>query len=495
MVVSLIKNSILYICGFQIFSSLTEEKHTNISIHIFYTFISICLSIETLFLKAYIPSFSYFISALSFFLIISVARKNNVQSIFCFSLLSYGLNLVLYESFLLVFALCLSPLHLTQTEKSIDFVTIVFTIIYPLILFLIGKLNIVKSGFSCIKNRISIYAGCVIVLFSLLIISFEQITPDTFSHLRFLRMFAILAIAFALVIWWRSQITKSYREKLRMLEVESLRTSLDEKLLYIKQLEDENERMGRIIHKDNRIVNAMADSVTEYLSGISSLSSTELTAMGQAMSARIEDIRSHRQALLASPAIDKVKQVQTGCTGIDALIAFMNKDATKHRISLQVHFNKEFFVAGSLCMEEMDMVHLLSDLLANAIIATKNQDIRIIELSMQIIKGTPTIAISDSGIPFEIDTYMNYGLEKASTHLVEGGNGIGLLDIWALKEQYKATLYIDEAPASNNYTKQVAFLFDRKNRYIISSGRYKELQRRQNRADLFIIPPDNEAHH
>ena len=69
-----------------------------------------------------------------------------------------------------------------------------------------------------------------------------------------MRMFMLLLFAFILVLWWRAQITKSYRERLRVLEVESLRTSQTEQQTYIKQLEEQNERMGKIIHKDNRLL-------------------------------------------------------------------------------------------------------------------------------------------------------------------------------------------------------------------------------------------------
>ena len=70
-------------------------------------------------------------------------------------------------------------------------------------------------------------------------------------------------------------------------------------------------------------------------------------------------------------------------------------------------------------------------MIENAIIATKNADEKCIELSFQLLKGTPAISISDSGVPFEIETFMKIGIPEASKHTSEGGTGVGLIDIWS----------------------------------------------------------------
>lgn len=306
-------------------------------------------------------------------------------------------------------------------------------------------------------------------------------------------MICSISLAFMYDVFIRSQITKSYREKLRLLEVESLRTSQQEQANYISQLEKENERMGRIIHKDNRIVNAMAASVAEYLTD-TTLSDAERYSKGVALAEQIESIRTDRHnILLSEDHISPTPISQTGYVGVDALIAYMVKEAAQHRIALHFDFHAEFFEHDSLCMSEEDLVHLLSYTLKNAVIATRHNNGKDIKLSMLMLKGIPTIAISDSGIPFSIDTYVNFGLEKASTHIDEGGSGIGLLDIWSLKKKYKATLYIDEQPTTDTFTKQLVFIFDKKNRYMISSKRYKEIQRQQSRADLYVINPAMEG--
>ena len=134
----------------------------------------------------------------------------------------------------------------------------------------------------------------------------------------------------------------------------------------------------------------------------------------------------------------------------------------------------------------MDFVHLLSDLLENAIIATRYAKGQSIELSLQILKGTPAISVSDSGIPFEINTLMKFGICEASTHTDEGGTGIGLIDIWSFKKKYHASLVIEELDNSI-YSKRLSLLFDGKNKYLIISNRFQQIISSQTRADLLVI--------
>ena len=236
----------------------------------------------------------------------------------------------------------------------------------------------------------------------------------------------------------------------------------------------------------------MADSVTDFLQNANGLSPSERDAKGQAFAKQIQEIRQDRQALLTSNVPAPSAIPQTGQVGIDAMVTYMAKEASLYGIGLSFHFDPHFFAQGQLCMEEKELTHLLSDLLANAMIATRHAGGKTIELSMHNIKGTPTIAVADSGIPFEASTYMNLGLQPASTHLDEGGSGIGLMDIWSLKEKYKATLYIEETAGTESFTKRIILIFDRKNRYIISSARRKNFQRLQSRTDLLLVGPSYE---
>lgn len=194
----------------------------------------------------------------------------------------------------------------------------------------------------------------------------------------------------------------------------------------------------------------------------------------------------YRQELLNQCMPDTTSIPLTNYSGIDAIISFMTKEASSNNIVLKFNFDSTFFNSKQSTSSELDLVHLFSDLLENAIIATKHAPDRFIELSLQTLKGVPTISVSDSGIPFEIDTYMKFGIFEASTHTDEGGTDIGLMDIWSFEKKYHASLIIEEM---NNTicSKRLSILFDGKNRYLIVSNRFQQIVSKQTRSDLLVI--------
>lgn len=194
----------------------------------------------------------------------------------------------------------------------------------------------------------------------------------------------------------------------------------------------------------------------------------------------------YRQELLNQCMPDTTSIPLTNYSGIDAIISFMTKEASSNNIVLKFNFDSTFFNSKQSTSSELDLVHLFSDLLENAIIATKHAPDRFIELSLQTLKGVPTISVSDSGIPFEIDTYMKFGIFEASTHTDEWGTDIGLMNIWSFKKKYHASLIIEEM---NNTicSKRLSILFDGKNRYLIVSNRFQQIVSKQTRSDLLVI--------
>lgn len=326
----------------------------------------------------------------------------------------------------------------------------------------------------------------LICLISLGTMTIEQVSPYHQYTTRRLRATIIPICLIIILYWWRAQISKSYKEKLRLLEIQALRTSKSEDKAYIAKLEEENKKLGAIVHKDNRIVNAMSDSVCTYLMATEKSDINTLRLKGLSLSDEIDSIKTYRQELLNQCVPNITSIPQTGYSGIDAIISFMTKEAAADNINLKFNFDGTFFNSIYSTANELDLVHLFSDLLENAIIATKYAHASSIELSLQMLKGTPTISVSDSGIPFKIDTYMKLGISEASTHTNEGGTGIGLLDTWTFKKKYHVSLIIEELD-NNIYSKRLSFLFDGKNRYLIISSRYQQIRSYQTRSDLLVI--------
>ena len=119
---------------------------------------------------------------------------------------------------------------------------------------------------------------------------------------------------------------------------------------------------------------------------------------------------------------------------------------------------------------------LLGDLIRNAIIAINhcNNEFKSIMAVFGIKENTYEICILDSGIPFETTTLVNLGLQPASTHLDEGGTGIGFITTFETINSCNASFIINEI-TNSNYTKSLEIRFDNKNKYVIISKRIKEI--------------------
>lgn len=487
MFVSIFKNVIIFLTSFYLGDKLNKSFSFSVSNFIKCFAFSTVLAMMSFGLKTTFPHLSYIIPALCFFMLFSIKQSTWSLYIFCVSLSVYVINLLLFDIVTfpcssLLFFICKN----VPMMNVLYVVTVIICLLYPILIIITLKNNhIYKCVSSLIFNGLINY-NTLTCLIALIILTLERTSSHKQYQIRLLRLIMILICLIVILYWWRSQITKTYREKLRLLEMKTLRAAKAENEAYISKLEAENRRLGTIIHKDNRIVNAMADSVCDYLTSSGSTNAEELHEKGVSLSNEINSIKTYRQELLCEGSLSETSTPQTNHAGVDAIIAFMVKEAASYSITLKFHYDKDFFSAKRFTATEMDFVHLLSDLLENAIIATRHAKGQSIELSLQILKGTPAISVSDSGIPFEINTLMKFGICEASTHTDEGGTGIGLIDIWSFKKKYHASLVIEELDNSI-YSKRLSLLFDGKNKYLIISNRFQQIISSQTRADLLVI--------
>lgn len=486
MFISIFKNLIIFYTSFYLGNKLNKSFNKSTMIYLKHFVFSIFLAFIGFLIQKICPYISYFVPAVCFSIAFAFLQKNFSRFTLCISLTSYVINILIFDTISLAFCTILIIL-LGDTAFSNTFViTMIIDLLYPFIIIYILKNNRIYKGISSLffSGMINYNTfACVVALSTL---TYERISKtNPFSKQVFTYIIIVICL-FVILYWWRSQITKTYREKLRLLELKTLRTAKAENEAYITKLEAENKRLGTIIHKDNRIVNAMADSVCDYLSSSANSSTTDLQTKGQSLSDEINSIKTYRQELLCQGSQSGTSTPQTNQAGVDAIISFMVKEASHYGITLKFHFDGEFFTAKHFTATEMDFVHLLSDLLENAIIATRHANGKAIELSLQILKGTPAISVSDSGIPFEIETFMKLGTCEASTHTDEGGTGIGLMDIWTFKKKYHASLVIEELDNST-YSKRLSILFDNRNKYLIISNRFQQIISNQTRSDLLVI--------
>ena len=486
MYISIFKNIIIFLTSFYLADKINKSFFRSLLTYIKYFICSMMLTIIMLICRIFVPHLSFIIPIFCFFVLFAIIHKKFSLPMFCISLTSYVLNYLIFGIISLSLCTLLYVICGNKTFSNTPFITLFVCLLYPMLLIHILKVKRFYSGISSFVFSGMANFNTITCIVAVVVLTLEQISSTKEYFMQRIIAITVLLCFIIILYWLRSQITRSYREKLRLLELKTLRTAKAENEAYITKLEAENKRLGTIIHKDNRIVNAMADSVCDYLSTSANSSTTDLQAKGQSLSDEINSIKTYRQELLCQGSQSGASIPQTNQAGVDAIISFMVKEAAHYGITLKFHFDVEFFTAKHFTATEMDFVHLLSDLLENAIIATRHTNGKAIELSLQILKGTPAISVSDSGIPFEIETFMRFGTCEASTHTDEGGTGIGLMDIWTFKKKYHASLVIEELDNST-YSKRLSILFDNRNKYLIISNRFQQIISNQTRSDLLVI--------
>ena len=180
----------------------------------------------------------------------------------------------------------------------------------------------------------------------------------------------VIALAF-IIYWWQAQITKSYRRALQLRELESLRTELQEKDKLIANLTTQNEQLGRLIHKDNKLIPAMENAVCDYLVTDFSDSQTALDK-GNALLLEVRSLSNSRANIISEICSNSFTQFTTGIPSLDTLLNYMEKRAKQDNIQFSVHIALTLNEYIPRIISSEDLVHLLSDLLENAYIATTN---------------------------------------------------------------------------------------------------------------------------
>lgn len=445
---------------------------------------SFLLAVLAYLLKQYIPELTYVIPLLLLWIFIGIFSEHPKPSVI-FITISFGISYSLWAISSLLVTLISSPLH--YIIETIPIINLVFfvSILHCSFTICLFRIKRFKKGMPFLFSTSFINIGTIICL---LFIAFLMYVPSLYPN-RTVKFFSVLLFftVFAFLIhWWQSQITKSYKRSLQLRELESLRMELAEKEKQVVELSRQNQELGRLIHKDNKLIPAMEHAVHEYfITDFATLDDAKNRA--QTLLLEIEALSKNRSNIILEMNILKSKHYSTGVPSLDTLLNYMDKRARQEHINLSVHMSIDLNTYIPKAITSEDLVHVLSDLLENAIIASKDRADANIQLQFYESEKHFIIEIGDNGIPFEITSLVNFGLTQFTTHEDTGGSGIGLMDIWKIKEKYSASLHITEYEDNAPFTKKIALIFNKKNRYSISTNRKEDILQQSKRIDLQVF--------
>ena len=343
-----------------------------------------------------------------------------------------------------------------------------------------------KNGMTFLQKEI--YALPVMII-SILVLFAATIINSSMYNIQFSILFFLLLTFFLLIHhYWKSNLTKTYIDKLNERNLADLNNVLSEKNEYITLLEQENNRLAKIIHKDNKLIPAMELAVQNYISASNS-EDTDTLATGKQLLEELAKLSEERKGIILQQDMQCQKLPSTKVMSIDNLLTYMQQKALESDITFNVTISCDIPYLVEHIIEETELNTLLADLIENAVIATRYNKGHHILLNMGIVSNAYSINIFDSGIPFTKEVLAKWGLEQITTHKDDAGSGIGLMTAYEIIKRHNASFMINEFASENGlYTKETAVLFNNLNQYILHTARTEEeLAELNQRSDLLII--------
>lgn len=489
MLTCFIRNFYIFIFSIYIFYKLLNIAPVNKSEHSFLIFTSILFSgiISILFIGN--PSLNWIFLIFSFSFLMLIFTKVPIATLYITSLFSCVLSFSAFSLSGIITAYALLPFYYKEYEIPWLIIRTLAGIFHFLLIYYCFQIPRLKKGMSFIYSISSRNIGSTICLLFFIFFNIFSQSSTYKKNFIFTFSFTIIFLCCIIIYWWNYHITQTYIKYLKKNEIDSLNLLLEERNQEILSLRNENDKLARIIHKDNKILPALGmfiltsyeNDLTIDLSAFDSKSSLCLN-LKQLYEERVQILKHYQTEFSALP--------QTSFASVNAILSYMQTECKKQNTPYQVILFDDLTSTIPDKISEYDFVHVLSDLLSNAINACKNVPSGSVQIFLGTIDDISTIKIQNTGNLFHIDTLKYLGQTRHTTHADTGGQGIGLMDLWQLKEKYKATLFIDENTLSSSVYTCMNILFNHNNHYLIQSDRYKELHTYINRPDIIILPKE-----
>lgn len=476
-----IKNFGITVCCIYFFAKLLHLSVTKKSYIVFSSF-AMALTIFSVALDCYCPYATIPILCVGLTAFFTCQTREQLTVTITSATISFALS----YTFFTIAAMISSTLCLALPENYPYFLPQLLCCIIQLLLMpLPFRFNRLKNGMPFLRKPVYSIPGTII---SIIILCTAVLLNTSTDNLIYLIPIILLIILGVLIyVYWKNNLTKTYIDKLNQKNIESLNADLLEKQQQINMLTQDNQRLSKIIHKDNKLIPAMEYAVEKYIKD-SSLSDRN-EQIGTALLEDLRRLAGERKGMILSQEKQCEQLPHSNVTGIDSLLHYMQQKAVTSDISLHVTLDCDVSNLIGDIIEESTLKTLLADLLDNAIIASRYNSGQHILLNIGFVAQNYAIHVFDSGIPFTKEVLLSLGKKQITTHADDSGSGIGMMQTYEILKQYDASLLIDEfTPDTGLYTKKVSIVFNRRHQYTLYTTRNRdEIAYLNQRSDLKVV--------
>ena len=467
---------------FKLLNIQTIKKHTYFPL--LSSGIAVCLFASYFFIDN--QSLNWISILLTLFLLMKFISQINLSITYIAVLFSFSLSFILFCFSSLIVVLFFSLFYYDKYLLPVFFMRIITAMLDFFFINICFRIPRLQKGMKFLYHIPYNNTGSSLCIFLIVLIIILCKTETTTQAFTFGFTALIIIIGFLLLYWWNYHLTQTYRKLAKKSELDSLSLLLEERNQQILFLKEENDKLARLIHKDNKLIPALSMAILDsYENGTApdfSAIETDSPLLTQ-----LKQLYEERTTFLDDYHKGACRLSQTAFDSVNAVLSYMQSEALKNHIPYEVVLFDSLVSTIPAEITEKDFTHILSDLLSNAINACKDIPSASIQVYLGKMDEISTIKICNTGTVFAPGVLKDLGLARHTTHANTGGSGIGLMDIWKIKEQYKATLMIDETADSPCACTSVIILFNHKKHYIVQSDRHKELASLINRPDIMII--------
>lgn len=451
LIISLIKYAAMFTCMLYAYSKLLRVKLKVLDLSDIPIFLSLSavLYFVTVYVKILVP-IGLLIFSIAFLLL--RFRKTFYETV-TVGAIALGLSIVNYVlSFLITspFTFLYSLMGNLVVKNIITQLSIsVFQIVFILLLFRIRRLQSgVNSKSKDATFDILLYVS-VVCIFTMTLLYAKGIS-------QYWDNVVILVIALCgllLIVWWRRNITYTYRDAVKQRDVERLENSFEEYKLSVAENDLQLAVYSKLFHYLNKVIPGCA-----YLA--ENATAQCHSADARAVSDMLRRVLSEMNLANEKCSLQNIPQTGVSVIDVPIIQLFTAAERKNLKVSADISADLKSWFSDSKILKD-DIHILLSYLCDNAVISalgSPNAKVRV-ELSATV-NQKPLICIYDSGEQFDEKVLAKLGLEQVTTRAGVGGSGIGLFTVFQILEKYGASFRIDEAPEILGFTKSIKIVFD-----------------------------------
>jgi len=406
-------------------------------------------------------------------------EKQNRIKVFliCFILSAFSRVMLTVSTMLLSIVLVMF-----NSPKRVIYTIIILYVLTFVFVFLVLKIKRFRKGFQFFQYEKNIGLGLAISGISFVLIGIIYLNNYMNDYISIVITLGLVISGFGLFIWIRRSITAHYRERLQLKSEEHFQALLKEKEIENQKLNQTNEYLAKVVHRDNHLMSALDTSINAYFESDNEQYKDNLLR-------EIQMLTKERGELIEKEQRDAKLLSTTGNLLIDGAVNDLYIKAAAHGIDFDLTVSETVDAIIGKYISQTDLQTLLCDHIKDAIIAVdaKGNDKGTILVDFSVKNENYQITVFDSGVDFEIDTLTKLGKERVTTHADNGGSGIGFMTTFETLRKAYASLMITEFAHKTPFSKSVSIIFDGENSFIIQSYRSDILKTAINRNDMVII--------